>query len=324
MNTVNYQDGALIFEEGAPGEGMYEVIRGSVAILANYHKEEERKLTEVKPGGVFGEMAVVESAPRSATAVAIGETELLLITAGELDTYLREHPDRILMLMRSLGTRVRALTRDYSEACECIAKAEEEEQYRKANLWKKFLHLAGFYERHKDSLTNTSTAEFRAPLYKLSGSRTTLYPEHAMIFREGDDSDCLYIVREGEIGIYSGYGLKTEQHLSTMTAGEYFGEMGMIEEVPRSATAVTMDKPAKLERIGKDELAAMMKDSPETVIDILRCLSARLRKLTVDYLTACRDAGSLLDTFRENKKMDAQAKALIAYYANSQIYTRIY
>ena len=58
----------MIFQEGSTGSSMYELKSGSIGIYAAYGTANEKKLTELEAGRIFGEMGVIDVMPRSATA----------------------------------------------------------------------------------------------------------------------------------------------------------------------------------------------------------------------------------------------------------------
>jgi NTE family protein len=62
-------------------------------------------------------------------------------------------------------------------------------------------------------------------------------PMGGMIFNQGDPADALFVVRSGVIEIVRDAGLPTSRRLATLSEKEYFGEMGIIERAPRSASA---------------------------------------------------------------------------------------
>lgn len=95
-------DGGVIFLKGDPGEHAYVVMRGRVEI-----REGGQVLEIIEPGGLFGEMAVIESEPRSASAVAIGTTELAVIDRSEFERLVVDEPGFALMVMRLLSRRLR-------------------------------------------------------------------------------------------------------------------------------------------------------------------------------------------------------------------------
>src|SRR5438093_7090345 len=70
----SFSKGQAIFCEGDEGDGIYIVKSGEVQIIASLEQGEPRKLSRIGPGDFFGELAVLDSRPRSATAAAESDT----------------------------------------------------------------------------------------------------------------------------------------------------------------------------------------------------------------------------------------------------------
>lgn len=104
----------VIFEEGNPGDGLYLVLEGAVELSSNVGEAGRRVLNRVPPGDFFGEMAVVESAPRSATARAAGETELLFLPTHTIQALLDKSPRFAACMMREVCRRFRAANGRYT------------------------------------------------------------------------------------------------------------------------------------------------------------------------------------------------------------------
>ena len=109
-----------------------------------------------------------------------------------------------------------------------------------------------------------------------------------IIFRQGDAANGMYDVLSGSVGVYIDYGKESEKQLTTLQAGDYLGEMGLIEAYPRSATAVALENGTQLQEIGEREFSDYFKGQPDRLLTIMRQLSQRLRDRTEDYETACR------------------------------------
>ena len=122
METKRFQKGEVIFQERSFGNTMYEIRSGSVGVYLSYGKPEELKLTELGAVRIFGEMAVIEVSPRSATVAALEDVELLEITTADIRTYFDERPEKLLEIMRSLSRRTRELTDDYNAACAALGE----------------------------------------------------------------------------------------------------------------------------------------------------------------------------------------------------------
>lgn len=125
METKQYKQGEVIFAENMLGNTMYEISSGNVAIYAAYGKPEQKKLTELGPGRIFGEMGVIEVFPRSATAVAESAAEVKEISTEDLSAYFNHDPQKLCDIMHSMTRRLRELTKDYDEACAALDEWRE-------------------------------------------------------------------------------------------------------------------------------------------------------------------------------------------------------
>ena len=105
-----YADGERVFEEGEVGDSLFVIVRGRVAIVTG-----SEKIAELGPGEAFGEMAVLDSAPRSASAAAEGEVELLRIGSEEFYEILHEQVEIAEGVIRMLTQRLRESTAQLSQ-----------------------------------------------------------------------------------------------------------------------------------------------------------------------------------------------------------------
>lgn len=102
-----FANGSRIFSEGDPGDGLYAVKTGSVEIAHVVESEARHVFSVFGPGVVFGEMAVIEDQPRSATAVAAEETALYFIPREEMRQLLQNSPSLAFNLLRMVSHRLR-------------------------------------------------------------------------------------------------------------------------------------------------------------------------------------------------------------------------
>ena len=98
-----------------------------------------------------------------------------------------------------------------------------------------------------------------------------------VIFREGDASDAAYLVVSGVVEIVSGFGSPHATTMSVLGKGQYFGEMGAIDNCPRSATAVAKGS-VDCVSVGPDEFMETLLKEPREAIDLLKVLFERLRR----------------------------------------------
>ena len=105
--------GAHIFREGDTGDGVYLVINGTVEISAMVNEGERKLLAVISAGDFFGEMAVVDKLPRSATAGAGEAARLLFIPSRAMEEALERSPVLAVNLVREFSHRMRRFDRRY-------------------------------------------------------------------------------------------------------------------------------------------------------------------------------------------------------------------
>ncbi len=99
-----YAAGERIFEEGRPGDRMYGVKTGEVEIAVR-----GRPVETVGPGGIFGEMALIDSHPRSATALARTDCVVVPVNAKRFAFLVQQTPMFALQVMRIMAERLRRM-----------------------------------------------------------------------------------------------------------------------------------------------------------------------------------------------------------------------
>ena len=105
-NAKTFKDvpaGTVIFEEGTSGAEMFGVVEGEVEVrLPN------GAVRKIGPDETFGEMAIIDSSPRSGTAVAVADTKLAVIDRSKFLFLVQETPMFALQVMSSMAKRIRA------------------------------------------------------------------------------------------------------------------------------------------------------------------------------------------------------------------------
>ena len=94
--------GETIFQEGDPGTEMYVVKEGEVDLFLR-----GKILKSLKKGDIFGEMAIIDNSPRSATARARTDCELMVINQERFLTLVHQNPNFALEVMKVLAERLR-------------------------------------------------------------------------------------------------------------------------------------------------------------------------------------------------------------------------
>ena len=103
--VMNYEQGRVIMQEGQVGVLMYVLMDGRVSIVIN-----DQTIEKIGPGGIFGEMALVDKGSRLASALADTNCKLLAINRGAFLDLIKTNPEFGMSLLSAVGERARTTT----------------------------------------------------------------------------------------------------------------------------------------------------------------------------------------------------------------------
>lgn len=126
LSSRSFDEGAVIFAQGEVGDAMYLIEEGAVDIVAGTASQRVT-LASLFNGQYFGELSLLDGAPRSATAVAARATLVLALERDDFVEFVKRRPEAALSIMHELGERMRAtnelMTRTVSR--NVVEEAEE-------------------------------------------------------------------------------------------------------------------------------------------------------------------------------------------------------
>ncbi len=230
---------------------MYFLSDGEVEITAG-----GKTIDTIKPGGVFGEMAVISEMPgdtkpapaaRSATATARTDCKGWSMDVAQAEAGLTKTPEFCLMLMSVMFERLRFL------AARLTANAGEGQ------------HVSKQSEPVFDAATVAALEE------KLERATIVRFSEGQKIMREGQSGTSMYIVVEGRVTV----GIN-KQIVEKLSPGGVFGEIALVDQAPRIATAVARTDCALLS-LNRGTLISLVKSDPAIGMAMMRGVAERVR-----------------------------------------------
>jgi len=224
---------------------MYLLLDGEVELVAR-----RKSIGRVKKGQIFGEMASITHAPRSASALAKTACRVIALDDRQFRSGLQKKPAFALMLMSIMIGRLR----------ETIARLAEQTTLRGAAVLKQ---AAVFDPRRLAELAEG-----------LSRDEPVFYDRGKTIVQEGQTGLRMYAVLEGKVAVSIGGGV-----VERLGPGGVFGELALIEQTPRLAS-VAAETDCSLLPISRTAFLLLVKTSPEFAASLLGSLAERLRLLT--------------------------------------------
>ena len=227
---------------------MYLVTSGEVALSAN-----GKPLDTIRADEIFGEMAVIgdsaAGSTRSATATAKTECQAFSLDAAELQAALQTTPEFALMLMSVMFDRLRFVAARLAtrKAAPGARTGREGATFAPQVL-----------AQLDDALQHATTVRFDAGKF---------------IMREGEAGVSMYVVMQGKVGIFI-----RDNEVETVNAGGTFGEIALVDQSPRTASAISQTDCVLLS-VNRNALMVLVKTQPAIGVAMLRSIADRLRHM---------------------------------------------
>lgn len=276
-SRVRYPKGAIVVKEGEKTFNAYLIDRGAVRI----HRDTpygSYVLADLGSGELFGETSFIDQSARSSDALVVAETALFSLNPVALGV-MTEHDRRFTLAL--YWTFWKSLSKKLRKANESLGRFDFGGAGRPAPL---------------PSAPTAETADFRVGLHakrdlfreqKLSSLEinflATLSKEKRLaagevLFREGDPGDHLYVVLDGQVRISKNLSGAGEEALAIMGRGDYFGEMALIDEEPRSADARAHDDGAVVLAIPNEAMRNILDPGKVSSLRLLKILCGLIAK----------------------------------------------
>jgi len=107
VDAIKLNPAETLFHAGDPGDSLFIVRSGSVELFIKDTAGQKIILTVAETGDLFGELSLLDSGPRTATAVAVTETELLVLDRDDLLLLFQKRPDAALHMLAAMSTMTR-------------------------------------------------------------------------------------------------------------------------------------------------------------------------------------------------------------------------
>src|SRR5258708_3376744 len=244
--------GQILFREGAASRHIYRVVSGEIEVSRRM-ADRIAVLGRVGPGSFVGEMGTLVWTPRNGTARAVADTVLRRYRRSEfLDEVVRD-PGLSAQVLNGLSLRTRA----------------------------QIEFLRGAPAPHKPASASQRVVEaLRSLLKRLprqgalraaivrSGFARCEFESGSTLFAEGATSDGVFWIESGRVLVPTRDASGADRRAGRARAGEFLGEMGVLESLPRSATAVATT-PVTASTMSPEEFAALLRRSPAAVLTVI-------------------------------------------------------
>jgi CRP-like cAMP-binding protein len=242
IQSQTFPKGSLICREGEGGDSLFVISRGEVSITKQMPEGREVRIRNLRDGDFFGEFGFFIDQKRHATVRAITECEILEISRNALSKMIEVHP------------RLNEVLQNFF----------------KERILDNFFALSPIFS----SLASSERGEFMKRFHLRE------IPEGTILFKGGDPPASLYMVRSGEVEIFTQNRHGEKVSLALLESGNFFGEIGPLFGKPRTANARTT-RPTELMEITKEDLNACLLRFPT--------LQTKLKELSLKRLSQTKE-----------------------------------
>ena len=285
------KDAFFIVEGKTNTEKFYIIQEGKVQIIREVDKVVRGKDTIAGPGDIIAAVSVMSGFSFIETAIAYTDVTVLAVEKKQYSNLIRDNTPIAVKIIQQFSHRLRTLD-DMLSRLTLSATAESGPSH--------LLKIAEFYagqkkpnqafyayqqytvhcpnapdiEDVKQKMARLApTVKVRKPDYPSDKMERT-YPVDCLLFAEGEPGDELYVIQEGSVKI-SKIMNNQEVVLAVLRKGDIFGEMALLENKPRAATAETLENCTVL-AVNQANFTGLIKTSPELVARMTTLMAERI------------------------------------------------
>jgi CRP-like cAMP-binding protein len=304
MTDIELASGQVLFREGAASRHIYRVVSGEIEVSRRM-ADSVAVLGRVGPGSFVGEMGTLVGAPRNGTARAVSDTVLRRYRRGEFLAEVMRAPDLSAQVLNGLSLRTRAQI-EFLRGAPGLYKPP-------SALQRAVKTLRSFLKRVP------RRGALRAAIEGSGFARSEFEPGH-IVFEEGAPSDGVFWIESGRVLIRARDRHGADHRAGFARAGEFLGEMGVLESLPRLASALAATRVVAW-RMSPGEFTALLRRSPAALLTVTDALCERAGHFFA--LGAAWDgrAGNLLAALRS---VDSMAQLAEERLVEEALRARVY
>jgi CRP-like cAMP-binding protein len=289
--VLTFKKGSYILVEDKDDPHFFIIQEGKVQLSRKDEVVKERDGHVFGAGDFFGVLAAMSNHGHIETVRAITDVTLLAIPASQFDSFIQKNTGAAMHIMAQFSTRMRYLTKGLTQlTLNDSAKEDSPEdlfgvgqfyEQQAGNLshayyaYKQYLKYCPDGERAQSARERLAavSAYAKAVPFTTEGNKR-IYASDTVLYAQGEPAEELYVIQSGSVKITK-IANDSEILLSVLKAGDFVGEMAILESKPRSVTAVTYEESVLL-AINKDTFPHVALSNPQIISRLIKTLADRI------------------------------------------------
>jgi len=310
--AMQYTKGSIIYFEGDRDERVFIMQQGAVLLSSTDIETGQAIAEQVKSGEFFGVKSALGHFAREETATALVPTIAVALTVQEFEILVSNNKQLIMKMLRVFSNQLRQIHKktesilnnvsvDQQSGMLSVAQSfYEDEQFRSAcDVYLKFLtrypntpkkeEVAKLYteskiknerlkaaSRHNIAVETSEGSSSSLKLFSLPAFERFAkeYEPGQVIIAEYEPGDCFYLIQSGKVQLVKSVN-GTLKNLDILKPGEFFGEMAILDNSPRSATCMASGYVKCLE-FNKENFELLITGNPQIALVLLKLFCKRI------------------------------------------------
>ncbi len=266
------------------------IVKSGEVSFSCYNEEFKRNRKNAKPGDIFGFISALSNRPRTESAIAVTDAKVLELSKDTFFSLLQKNSEIAIKIINYFAEELRALDNLIISNRDTDIEPYNQKLF---NLGKHFYNINEFQcayyvlfrfiqlypsdkqkSEAKEMINKMESFGLRSIPEPIKRDGTLLFTDGQIIFCENEPGEELFFIKQGKIKIIK-TNKETDIMLSILHQGEIFGELAIVSEKPRNATALSYGK-SVLVPIKKESLISLMHRSPDILINIITAISHRV------------------------------------------------
>ena len=290
FKVESYLADSFIMVEGKTSSNCFYIIRGGKVKTSKEHPVlYEEPFNILGPGDFFGVVSCMSGRPREESAVALENTSLICVEKDLFGLLIQKNPTVAMKIIRYFSRKLRQF--DHAIISLTLHTAGEENPAHLFNVGEFYLknksinHAIYAFQKYLKFCPNGAYTErtferlkslkspFTAPEAPYRVGMNRKYPDNTMLFSEAEPGNELFIIQDGKVKITK--IMDDEVLLAVLKAGDIFGEMAILDNKPRSASAISYGEVTVI-AVNKSNFEGLVQAQPQIATRLIQLLSERI------------------------------------------------
>lgn len=290
LSFVNFRPNSYLLVEGTENNDHFYIIQSGNVRCFKQNDIKGLSIKNLGPGDFVGVIPCMSGHSQIENAVAVTDVKCISVRKDQYPELIEKNTPIALKIIRTFANRMRAMNEQLTNfSTKSVNVDSAEHIYEVAKYYEKIhaydIAIFAYYQYLKENRNGAHISEARAS-FKALGARsalrdfeppaegTRIYEKDRMIFSESQSGSDMFVIQSGQVRISKVIN-GNEVVLAVLKPGDMFGEMALLENKPRSASAIAHET-CKLIVLNKNNFDMMVSTQPQLISRLTTTLAERL------------------------------------------------